>query len=157
MDSEENGQEAVKPQLVAINALSLDPHFVGESYQQQQPQQHQGEPHVQQRHAYPTRYSERLQSVMMPSINVLPATPTEDIPIQRQYLDHVSANTASPLMTGTMLNSGNTTHLAPPIDHSPSISYSHDMTTPKRRIAFGPRAGCEKCRQGVPGHFTHIE
>jgi len=39
-----------------------------------------------------------------------------------------------------------------------SFSFSQVPSSPtKRRIFFGPRTGCEKCRLGVKGHFIHSE
>lgn len=41
---------------------------------------------------------------------------------------------------------------------SPATAFSQ-ITSPsiKRRVFFGPRIGCEKCRLGVKGHFIHPE
>ena len=39
-----------------------------------------------------------------------------------------------------------------------SFSFSQIPSLPtKRRVFFGPRTGCEKCRLGVKGHFIHSE
>lgn len=41
---------------------------------------------------------------------------------------------------------------------SPVNSFSQIPTPPpKRRVFFGPRSGCDKCRLGVKGHFIHSE
>jgi len=41
---------------------------------------------------------------------------------------------------------------------SPVTSFSQIPSPPaKRRVFFGPRTGCEKCRLGVKGHFIHSE
>jgi hypothetical protein len=41
---------------------------------------------------------------------------------------------------------------------SPVTSFSQIQSPPaKRRVFFGPRTGCEKCRLGVKGHFIHSE
>ena len=41
---------------------------------------------------------------------------------------------------------------------SPVASPSQIPSSPtKRRVFFGPRTGCEKCRLAVKGHFVHVE
>lgn len=41
---------------------------------------------------------------------------------------------------------------------SPVTSFSQiPSPAAKRRVFFGPRTGCEKCRLGVKGHFIHSE
>jgi hypothetical protein len=39
---------------------------------------------------------------------------------------------------------------------SPTTSLSQ-IGSSRRRVVFGPRANCDKCRLGAPGHFTHYE
>lgn len=162
MDSEdlssmEDMQERAR-QVVPFHTLSLDPQFAGESYPQQ-PQQNQGELHVQNRHPYSTRLSERLQSTLTPAINVVPATPVRENHPSHQFLDHGPANIhASGSLPRSMSGSaGSTMHYTPSMVQSPSSSFSLFASPSKRRVAFGPRANCEKCRLGVPGHFIHYE
>jgi len=43
-----------------------------------------------------------------------------------------------------------------PMAISPTASLTQ-IGSSRRRVAFGPRANCDKCRLGAPGHFTHYE
>jgi len=46
----------------------------------------------------------------------------------------------------------------PMILSSPVASLSQiPSSSTKRRVFFGPRTGCEKCRLAVKGHFVHVE
>ncbi|KAJ3542817.1 hypothetical protein NM688_g5934 [Phlebia brevispora] len=38
-----------------------------------------------------------------------------------------------------------------------ALSASISIPTRKQRFTMGPRADCEKCRLGVPGHWMHID
>ncbi|KAJ4488038.1 hypothetical protein J3R30DRAFT_3695694 [Lentinula aciculospora] len=77
---------------------------------------------------------------LAPSINVLPPTPDATFP----------------------LSFSSTTRPSTPKNDSPmSMSNSPSSATilspsRKHRFAMGPRADCEKCRQGVKGHYIHI-
>lgn len=39
---------------------------------------------------------------------------------------------------------------------SPTTSFTQTGSS-RRRVVFGPRANCDKCRLGAPGHFIHYE
>ncbi|KJA27490.1 hypothetical protein HYPSUDRAFT_198236 [Hypholoma sublateritium FD-334 SS-4] len=162
MDSEDlsrmgDMQERAR-QAVPFHTLSLDPQFTGESYPQQA-QQNQGELHVQSSHSHAMRLSERLQSTLTPAINVVPATPVRETHPSHHFLDHGLANIhASGSLPRSMSGLGRTTHYATvSMVQSSSSSFSQFAASSKRRVAFGPRANCEKCRLGVPGHFIHYE
>lgn len=162
MDSEDLGrmedvQERVR-QVVPFHMLSLDPQFSGETYPQQS-QQSQGALHLQHRHPYATRLSERLQATPAPAINVVPATPVRENHPSHQFLDHGAASVPATSSLPRSMSVSESATRYPPISmvQSPSSSFSQLASSSKRRVAFGPRANCEKCRLGVPGHFIHYE
>ncbi|KAF8803498.1 hypothetical protein BYT27DRAFT_6726717 [Phlegmacium glaucopus] len=94
------------------------------------------------------RYSERIH----PPINVLPPTPitftTPPNKHQSEEQQHPSTRPSTPP------NSSPTAMVI----SSPSTSFSQiPSSSTKRRVFFGPRTGCEKCKLGVKGHFIHSE
>ncbi|KAJ4000061.1 hypothetical protein F5050DRAFT_1804418 [Lentinula boryana] len=77
---------------------------------------------------------------LAPSINVLPPTPDVNFPMVFS-----SATRSSTPMNDSPMS----------ISNSPSSS-SILSPSRKHRFAMGPRVDCEKCRQGVKGHYIHI-
>ncbi|CAA7265432.1 unnamed protein product [Cyclocybe aegerita] len=146
-------------------------------------QQHIQEPATPHRHHYGTRYAERLQaSLGPPQINVVPATPVNAPLHQTQQQNAAQAPGQPEIHAGQSgpdpfrVGSETRPSTPPPSDSSPtpmaisptisfaqissaSMSMSMSPATPtaaKRRVMFGPRTGCEKCRMGIK-HFTHYE
>lgn len=74
--------------------------------------------------------------VIGPSINVVPPTPME--------LQH---HASSALALNSDVGSQETI-----MPSSPKVPAPR-----KQRFTMGPRAGCEKCRLGIKGHFVHLE
>ncbi|KAJ3500863.1 hypothetical protein NLJ89_g9601 [Agrocybe chaxingu] len=146
-------------------------------------QQQIQEPVTPHRHHYGTRYAERLQaSLGTPQINVVPATPVNPPLHQTQQQSPAQAPAHAEMHVGQsgpdLFRAGNETRPStpPPSGSSPtpmaisptvsfaqissaSMGMSMSPATPtaaKRRVMFGPRTGCEKCRMGIK-HFTHYE
>ncbi|KAF8162944.1 hypothetical protein B0H34DRAFT_693505 [Crassisporium funariophilum] len=120
------------------------------AYLTPQSQQHQQLPDSPRRHPYETRYAERTNPPMPPAINVIPATPTVAVS-QHQHQHHGEEHYPS-------TRPSTPDRLSPtPMVMSPSSSFSQMSTPTKKRVFLGPRAGCEKCRLGIKGHFIHYE
>jgi len=94
------------------------------------------------------RYSERTQ----PAINVAPPTPISfTAPPNKHQSEEQQHPSTRP---STPPNSSPTAMII----SSPLSSFSQiPSSLTKRRVFFGPRTGCEKCRLGVKGHFIHSE
>ncbi|PPQ70289.1 hypothetical protein CVT24_000852 [Panaeolus cyanescens] len=97
-----------------------------------------------------------------PSINVLPPTPVIGLPQghasnQQSHsfatpprpppADALEGMSPAPMMVSPKMS------FAQPI----SISSPAPSTPSKKRLIMGPKAGCEKCRLGVKGHYMHYE
>ncbi|KAF8959083.1 hypothetical protein BDZ97DRAFT_1839798, partial [Flammula alnicola] len=160
MDSEENGgmqdsPEEGRPQLAHLHTSLFNSHSDPGLQQQEQQQQYPPPQHAPHRHPYATRYSEKMQATAMPPlINVLPATPVNTMhPSHQQY--HGGGGGGG-LGYPTPQRPSTPPSFSPvPMVISPANSYAQLASHSKRRVVFGPRANCEKCRLGVPGHFTH--
>lgn len=152
---ESQERETVAP-LSQMQMSSLGSHSSSGSHQPRS-QQYQGEPHAAHRHPYPTRYSERKQSSMTPLINVVPAPPVHMLNSHQQY--HIGAsNDNSQLVYPKSDSASASAPFSPaPMVISPTSSFSQLISPTKRRVVFGPRANCDKCRLGIPGHFIHYE
>ncbi|KAF9069833.1 hypothetical protein BDP27DRAFT_1324676, partial [Rhodocollybia butyracea] len=75
-----------------------------------------------------------------PSINVLPPTPEVTFPMGFSTVIRPSTPmTDSPMSISTSAS-------------SPNIS----SPSRKHRFAMGPRADCDKCKQGIKGHYLHL-
>ena len=96
---------------------------------------------------YERRYSEKMQPVFdvaSPTPIIFTAPPNK----HKSEEQHPSTRPSTPTDS-----SSNAMVLS-----SPVISFSQAPPSPvKRRVFFGPRTGCEKCRLGVKGHFIHSE
>jgi len=91
---------------------------------------------------YERRYSEKMQPVF--DTMVSPILPNKHTSEEQEPSTRPSTPTDS---------SSNAMVLS-----SPVASFSQIPSSPaKRRVFFGPRTGCEKCRLGVKGHFIHSE
>lgn len=111
------------------------------------------------RHNYGTRYAERTHANSLPEIDVTPATPVISVSFGPQYFGagqqfqelatHVGPLTVPP--SQQELSDAMPMALSPPPSHAETVHGS------KRRIAFGLRANCEKCRLRMPGHFVHYD
>ncbi|KDR81782.1 hypothetical protein GALMADRAFT_90103 [Galerina marginata CBS 339.88] len=110
------------------------------------------------RHTYGTRYSEKIQaSVIPPFINILQATPVHANAMHHpQPIGHDSG--PNELMYSVPQPSTPPPSSPVPMAISPTISFSQVVSpmTSKRRVVFGPRANCEKCKAGER-HFIHFE
>ncbi|KAF9477372.1 hypothetical protein BDN70DRAFT_881275 [Pholiota conissans] len=156
MDSEENenrmveSQEHVGAYLPELQASSTSQR--AEVSYQQQSHQYLESLQTPHRHQYPTRYSERKQSSMIPLIDVVPATPTPHSLLQ--HYQSGASNNGNDLF---LSDSASISTSFSPMAVSPPTLFAQIGTPTKKRVVFGPRANCEKCRLGVPGHFSHYE
>lgn len=92
------------------------------------------------------RYSERIQPVFNAAI---PTPNLFTVPNKNQSEEQTPSTRPS-----TPPDSSPTTMVL----SSPTTSFSQIPSSPiKRRVFFGPRTGCEKCKLGVKGHFIHSE
>lgn len=97
-------------------------------------------------------------------------TPTQHIVIESQLSNEPVFDVASPTPTmstnkyqseeqhpltrpSTPISSPNAMVLSSPVNSFSQIPSS----STKRRVFFGPRMGCEKCKVGIKGHFIHSE
>ncbi|EJD52880.1 hypothetical protein AURDEDRAFT_110747 [Auricularia subglabra TFB-10046 SS5] len=87
----------------------------------------------------PAPFQLDLSSLMLPRINVQPATPST-------AANSRSASLAPPSPSPSPMSS----------IHSP-MPWSPAPASAKRRVTMGPRADCEKCRMGVKGHWMHFD
>ncbi|KAF8911070.1 hypothetical protein CPB84DRAFT_1842324 [Gymnopilus junonius] len=165
MDSDEHGtNESDNLELEPVQMeSSVTPHFPQSHLPiPQEIQQHQPGPPSTPRHSYATRYSERMQASAI--INVVPATPLNS----QQYVHHppeaqgVGAINPNPgLVFSASLPSTPPPPGPIPMAISPTNTFAQlappsSQRTAKRRVVFGPRANCEKCRLGEK-HFIHYE
>ena len=101
-------------------------------------------PNTLDRH-HERRYSDKMQPVFDA------ASPIFTVPPDK----HKSEEQPSTRPSTPTDSSSNAMVLSSPIA---SFSSSQIQSPPaKRRVYFGPRTGCEKCRLGVKGHFIHSE
>lgn len=92
---------------------------------------------------YDRRYSEKMQPVFEP-------TPIIFNPPNKHKSEEQHPSTRPSTPTDSSSNAM--------VLSSPVASFSQVPSSPaKRRVFFGPRTGCEKCRLGVKGHFIHPE
>jgi len=92
-----------------------------------------------------------------PLINVLPATPADSqhsLSMTEAHIGHAVEN---------MLQVDHVPRRSPPLSDSTGIGVSavqQDLSPfhpgRNKRVAFGPRLNCEKCRQGEI-HFAHVQ
>jgi len=93
-----------------------------------------------------------------PLINVLPATPADS--------QHSLSMTEAPIhAVENMLHVNHVPRGSPPLSDSTGMSISTPPSSQQdlspfhpgrnKRVAFGPRLNCEKCRQGEI-HFAHV-
>uniref|UniRef100_A0A8H7Y512 Uncharacterized protein n=1 Tax=Psilocybe cubensis TaxID=181762 RepID=A0A8H7Y512_PSICU len=159
MDSEESNEnvhtDLEKPQLSPLHIVSYPLSKPEQHIQDQHPSQ-QG-PSSSPRHQYSTRYAERVFGPTVPPlINVVPATP---ISVQHPSQHRVdSSDNSSGLMFSLSQPSTPPPSDIAPMSVSPAASFAQlgSVMSPKRRVVFGPRSNCEKCRAGER-HFIHYE
>ncbi|KAF5330725.1 hypothetical protein D9619_005577 [Psilocybe cf. subviscida] len=110
------------------------------------------------RHNYGTRYAERTHSSTLPDIDITPATPVNSVPYGHRYFgseqQFQEATHAGPLAVPPVQQELSD---AMPMAFSPPPTHAETVHGSKRRIAFGLRANCEKCRLRIPGHFVHYD
>ncbi|PPQ81214.1 hypothetical protein CVT25_015738 [Psilocybe cyanescens] len=158
MDSEEsiNGQGTLeRPHLSPLRTTSYSLSKPELHLQQQLPSHHgvSNSP----RHPYGTRYAERMNGATIPPlINVVPATP---VGVQHSSQNRVDGSTSS----SGLIYSLSQPSTPPPSDIAPmaispvtTFAQLASPVAPKRRVVFGPRSNCEKCRAGER-HFIHYE
>ena len=117
------------------------------------PQQVQQPPVVPQTPHPGTRADRLFTNVDPPTMNVVPACPINvpQAPEQHASFGRDSSQQISVPQPST------------PPPSSPvlmAISPTTSMTqigSSRRRVVFGPRANCDKCRLGASGHFAHYE
>ena len=63
----------------------------------------------------------------------------------------INASSAAPMGNAVQEDVGS------PSVASMTISPPNSPVVPVRRMVFGPRANCEKCRMGVKAHFVHYD
>lgn len=113
----------------------------------------QYQPHNQQQssllsapslHAYPVSPQNNFstQQNQAPVIRILPATPSDSPTAHQHQIIHNQA--PSPITQ----SSTSPMTISPP--NSPAASR-------KQRLTMGPRSDCEKCIQGVKGHWMHFD
>jgi len=105
--------------------------------------QHQ---HTQPPNILDPRYSGKMQPVS----DVVSPTPISTVPLSKNESEerHPSIQASTPIDS-----SPDAMVLSSPVTSFSQIS----SPSIKRRVFFGPRIGCEKCRLGVKGHFIHSE
>ncbi|KAF9566302.1 hypothetical protein CPC08DRAFT_704041 [Agrocybe pediades] len=86
-----------------------------------------------------------------PHINVIPSTPVTGT----QPMNHNHMANSPSLLYSTANPSTPPPESAMPMSISPNSSFRATSPRPKRRVVFGPRANCEKCRLGER-HFSHF-
>ena len=103
-------------------------------------------PNILDRH-YERRYSEKMQ----PVFDVVSPTPIIfTVPTNKNESEEQRHSTRPSTPTDSSPNAM--------VSSSPVTSFSQiPSSSTKRRVFFGPRTGCEKCRLGVKGHFIHSE
>jgi len=125
------------------------------------------------RHPYGTwaQTSSRVADSSGPMINIVPATPAHSQ--QSLILHETPAQSVNPLshrgQTQFMLQAQRERVATPPLSESTAMSAAaaakasfhqepalNHLVGTKRRITFGPRLDCEKCKQGEV-HFTHFD
>ncbi|KAF9036667.1 hypothetical protein BJ165DRAFT_1408753 [Panaeolus papilionaceus] len=107
-----------------------------------------------------TPFTPHLRTGLGPSINVLPPTPVVSLPLQHNQQAHAyptpprpsSAATANVMSPAPMMVSPKMSFTQPSL-----MSGLTPATPSKKRLIMGPKAGCEKCRLGVKGHYMHYE
>ena len=102
-------------------------------------------PNTLDRH-YEKQYSEKMQPVS----DLASPTPIFTVPSNKHKSEEQHPSTRPSTPTDSSSNAM--------VSSSPVTSFSQvSSPTAKRRVFFGPRTGCEKCRLGVKGHFIHSE
>lgn len=102
-----------------------------------------------------------------PMINIVPATPAHSQ--QSLTLHETPAQTLSHRGQAQLMLQAQRERVAtPPLSESTAMGAAaakvschqepapNHLAGPKRRITFGPRLDCEKCKQGE-AHFTHFD
>jgi len=165
MDSEEHAPQA--SDNVDLEPVQMDSSSSYSHSHHQDIQQDQGGVPSAPRHSYPTRYAERMQaSANPPHINVALATPVNG-QLHPHYPPQAQGVLNPPSAPGTgFVFSALRSSIPPPSSPvpmaiSPTSSFAQlappsSPRTTKRRVVFGPRANCEKCRLGEK-HFIHYE
>lgn len=111
--------------------------------------QQQPPPVVPQTPHLGARADKLFTNVDPPMMNVVPAAPIqapEELASFGRNLSRVSVPQPSTPPPSSPI----------PMAISPTASLTQ-IGSSRRRVAFGPRANCDKCRLGAPGHFTHYE
>ena len=113
-----------------------------------------------------TRVGARSHHLCPPDIFLLPATPSDTPPHQRQFTTDYGrqGGESEPGPHARMQDQSHSqSSLTQPQDRihgSPRPSRAPDMPTSsgrKHRVTMGPRADCVKCRTGVRGHWMHFD
>jgi len=94
-------------------------------------------------------------NVNTPLINVVPATSINQPEAPEGHTSSVGRNSSEQDYSAPQ-SSTPPPSSAIPMAISPTTSFVQ-ITSSRRRVMFGPRANCDKCRLGVPGHFAHYE
>ena len=113
-------------------------------------------PQMPHRHQHGTRLADRFfERVNTPLMNVAPATPLNRAQVPEEHTGSVGRNSSEQVYS-TPRPSTPPPASPVPMAISPTISAAQ-IGSPRRRVVFGPRANCDKCRLGAPGHFAHYE
>ena len=144
MDSEESSVNELLGRTQSFHFLNTET-----SQQVQQPP-----PVVPQTPHRGTRLADRLfASVDPPPMNVVPATP---INVPQAPEEHASFGRNSNQRVSVPQPSTPPPSSPALMATLPTTSFSQ-IGSSRRRVVFGPRANCDKCRLGAPGHFAHYE
>lgn len=148
-------QELERPHLCPLHTAPYSLSKPEQHIQHQLPSQHGT--NSSSRHQYGTRYAERMHGPTIPPlINIVPATP---VTVQHPSQHRVDGSGSS---SGFMFSLSQPSTPSPsdiaPMAISPVASFAQlaSPMSPKRRVVFGPRSNCEKCRAGER-HFIHYE
>jgi hypothetical protein len=108
------------------------------------------------RHQHGMRSADGLfANANAPLINVLPTTPTNRSKAPEEHPSSVERN-SSELVYSVPQPSTSPPSSPVPMAISPTTSFAQ-LGSSRRHVVFGPRANCDKCRLGAPGHFAHYE
>ena len=131
----------------ALNQKSTDPDEALQTPSNPSPAQLSQHQHTDIESKHPNTLERRYSDKMQPVFDV--ASPIFTVPTDKHKSDEQTSTRPSTLTD----SSSNAMVLSSPVS-----SFSQIPSSPaKRRVFFGPRTGCEKCRLGVKGHFIHSE
>jgi len=155
MDSEESSvnERLGRAQSAPLHFFLFSNPGPPEQMQQQPPTLVPQTPH---RHQPGTRLAERsFANVNIPLVNVVPATSINQPEAPEVHASSVGRNSSEQVYSEPQSSTPPPTSLIP-MAISPTTSFTQ-IGSSRRRVMFGPRANCDKCRLGAPGHFAHYE